>query len=150
MRDAAAWGVWRRWLAAALALAGLALAPAPALAGVMVRATCPCGYDSGNLFIFGGRANFKTYCAFPVLCQGCAKLALADLYAGPPACSACPDPVALAYDDPRLSGRRGEKVIASWNTAARLGRALQLTDGTYLCPACRDFSLTFAMVGYWD
>lgn len=138
-------------VAACMAVLGLLLgAGGQALAGTIVRAACPCGYDSGSMFLFGGRANFKTYCAFPVYCQECPGLEVVNLYAGEPACPGCREARALPYDDPSLVGVPGGNVIASWNTVKRLGRALNLTDGAYLCPKCGKFSLRFAPVGLWD
>lgn len=138
---------------AVVILAGLLMtlaAVAPAQAGSLIKAACPCGFHTEAMFIFGGRANFKTYCAFPVYCPDCSILAVADLYAKEVICPGCPGSAAVPYDHPSLVGRPGDKVVASWNTMARLGRALKLTDGEYLCPACQKFTLRFKHVGFWD
>ncbi|MEW5912952.1 MAG: hypothetical protein AB1814_10380 [Thermodesulfobacteriota bacterium] len=132
------------------ALTMLLSAAAAAQAGSLIKAACPCGFHTEALFIFGGRANFKTYCGFPVYCPDCASLAVANLYAKEVICPGCPGSAAVPYDHPSLVGRPGDKVVASWNTMARLGRALKLTDGEYLCPVCKKFTLRFTHVGFWD
>ena len=136
-------------LAIALGLLPMLVQAGPAQAGNMVSASCPCGYKAENLLLFGGRANFQTFCAFPVHCQGCPDLTVLNLYADKLTCPKCPGSKAVPYDDPSLIGRRG-KVITGWNTTERLGRALELTDGEYLCPACGKFSLKFQVTGFWD
>ncbi|RJX28716.1 MAG: hypothetical protein C4525_15850 [Desulfarculus sp.] len=123
---------------------------AVAQAGSLIKAACPCGFHTEVMAIFGGFVNFKTYCGFPVYCPDCATLAVANLYAEEVSCAGCPGSAAVPYDHPSLIGRPGDKVVASWNTAARLGRALKLTDGEYLCPVCKKFTLRFTHVGFWD
>ncbi|MCB2189302.1 MAG: hypothetical protein KQJ78_23030 [Deltaproteobacteria bacterium] len=136
--------VW--WLAVVLLLTAAEMARA----GSMVEATCAnCGYHQG-MGLFGGKADFETHCDFPVYCVDCKQLEVVNLYAERTVCQACPNSRAVPYDDPSLLGKKGAKVITSWNTQKRLGRSLVLTDGDYLCPNCGKFTLHFQQVGLYD
>ncbi len=138
------------WLATFLALTVMQIGLAgQCQAGSIVTATCPCGFKTSNLMIFGGRANFQRYCAFPALCPECGQLELVNLLERVPSCRNCPGTSPVAYDDPSLLGRPGSQTIASWNIP-KLGRVLLLTDGDYYCPACHQFSFRFSVAGFWD
>lgn len=136
------------WLG--LCLLAAALLAAPAQAGMVVKGHCAaCGYDTGGLSLFGGRANFQSVCMFPVLCSDCGKLETVNLLDARAACRQCPKSPMIAYDDPRLRGAAGSREVASWNLD-KLGRSLVLTDGAYYCPACRGYELRFTRTAMWD
>lgn len=42
------------------------------------------------------------------------------------------------------------KNIFDWNTKKRLGRDLSLTNEKYICPKCKNFTMSFNLVGRWD
>jgi len=72
-----------------------------AWAGSIVTAKCDvCGYDSGRLFLFGGRANYKTVCKFPAYYAGKKGLILVNLMADTLDSRNCPSQPPLYYTDP--------------------------------------------------
>lgn len=137
-------------LTALVVAALLVLIALPAAAGTMVEARCECGYKSGNLLLFGGKANFQRVCLFPAYCPGVKKVLLVNMFDEKPRNPDCASGQLTPYDQPTLVGVKGKGVIASWNTHKRLGRDLKLTDGTYLCPVCGQKTLRFYPVGMWD
>ena len=95
--------------------------------------------------------NHTTTCYFPCLCESCHNLVRVNLLAEKPECPDCGAANPVPYDDPRLMGTAGERVIAEWNMEERLGRRLILTDGSYICPKCEQMTLRFADGGLcWD
>lgn len=101
--------------------------------------------------IGGGMANFTSFCAFPAWCTACRQVLLLNLLDEPLTCPHCASNGVLPYDNARLIGKAGSNLVASWNVADRLGRVLVLTDGSYLCPGCQQFTLHFRSVGIqWD
>jgi hypothetical protein len=133
-----------------LGLLAMILLAQAAGAGTVVEGRCAsCGYSTGGLPLFGGRADFQHNCRFPVLCQDCGKLELVNLLAPRPACRQCPASPLIPYDDPRLQGTPGRHEVASWRVE-KLGRPLKLTDGGYYCPACGKFELRFKLTALYD
>jgi len=119
-----------------------------AQAGMIVSAKCDaCGYETGHLFLFGGKANFKTVCRFPAYCPEKKSLILINLMADNPEedCSEY-----TSYTDPKLMQNPGSKTIASWNLPEPKKTPVQLTDGGYLCPRCGQFRFHFRSAGFWD
>lgn len=120
--------------------------------GSSVNAKCSCGFQATDLLIGGGMSNFRTFCSFPIFCNDCQELQVANLLAEPLECPACHSQSVTAYDDAALKqSDGGNKVVTSWNVSDRLGRILQLTDDKYLCPSCKQFTLKFEEGGLmWD
>ncbi len=122
-----------------------------ARAGSIVRAKCDvCGYDSGGLFLFGGRGNFKTVCNFPAYCANKKSLVLVNLLADKLESPACPGQTLVPYTDPQMIQKPGTKTIASWNLPEPQDKQIELTDGDYFCPNCKKFHLHFKHSGHWD
>ena len=122
-----------------------------AQAGSIVTAKCDvCGYDSGRLFIFGGKANFKTVCKFPAYCVNKKTLVLVNLMADKLESQACPGQIPVPYTDPQMVQNPGTKTIASWNLPEPKNTQIRLTDGDYFCPNCGKFYLRFRHSGLWD
>jgi hypothetical protein len=120
-------------------------------AGSIVTATCGnCGYDSGGLFLFGGKANFKTVCRFPAYCADKKTLVLVNLMAEKLESQACPGQAPVPYTDPQMVQNPGAKTIASWNLQESKIKQVKLTDGDYFCPRCGQFQLHFRQSGHWD
>jgi hypothetical protein len=123
----------------------------PAEAGSIVTARCDtCGYDSGGLFLFGGRANFKTVCSFPAYCANKKTLVLVNLMAEKPDSEACDGQTPVPYNDPRMVANPGAKAVASWNLPEPMDKQIKLTDGDYFCPRCGQYKLHFRKSGMWD
>lgn len=112
--------------------------------GASVIASCSCGLDTGDIWVGGGISNFTVFCAFPIYCKACDGIRVTNMYDMPLTCLECGDGEVTPYDDPSLVGEPGAESVFEWNTNGRLGRDLKLTDGTYLCPACRNFTLRFS------
>ena len=120
-------------------------------AGSIVTAKCEsCGYDSGGLFLFGGKANFKTVCRFPAYCANKKSLVLVNLMDEKLESQACPDQIPVPYTDPQMFQNPGTKTIASWNLPEPKNKQVKLTDGDYFCPNCEKFNLHFRHSGLWD
>jgi hypothetical protein len=120
----------------------------PAQAGTIVSAKCDaCGYECAQMFLFGGKANFKTVCRFPAYCPEKKSLILINLMSekGEGDC-----PGYIVYTDPKLMQNPGSKTMASWNLPETKKTSVRLTDGDYLCPRCGQFRFHFRSVGYWD
>lgn len=118
--------------------------------GSSVNAQCKCGYEA-ELLIGGGMNNFTTFCSFPVFCKNCQQLQSANLLDKYPNCPRCQSREIVAYDENELQQTPGENIVTSWNISDELGRILQLTDGEYFCPSCKEFSLRFEEGGIcWD
>jgi hypothetical protein len=119
--------------------------------GSSVDAQCKCGYEALGLLIGGGMSNFTTFCSFPVFCKNCQQLQLTNLLAKHPDCPHCQSREIVAYDEDELQQAPGNNIVTSWNVSDRLGRILQLTDGEYFCPLCKEFNLRFEEGGmHWD
>ena len=122
-----------------------------AWAGSIVTAKCDvCGYDSGRLFLFGGRGNFKTVCKFPAYCATKKGLVLVNLMVEKLEYPSCPGQVPVPYTDPQMIQKPGTKTIASWNLPEPKNKQVKLSDGNYFCPNCGKFQLHFRHSGYWD
>lgn len=122
-----------------------------AQAGSIVTAKCDnCGYDSGRLFIFGGKANFKTICKFPAYCVNEKTLVLVNLMADQLESQVCPGQIPVPYTDPHMVQNPGAETVASWNFPEHKNQQIRLTDGDYLCPNCGKFRLHFRHSGQWD
>lgn len=123
--------------------------PRPVAAGTIVSAACSCGFSKPHLGLFGGRANFKTVCLFPGLCQATGQLVLFNVLDPAKAPRDCPHGDITSYAAPSLAPDGPGKTIASWNIAAK-HMTLELTDGGYSCPQCHRKTLRFTVVGRWD
>ncbi|MFB1490910.1 MULTISPECIES: hypothetical protein [unclassified Thiocapsa] len=117
--------------------------------GCSVVATCSaCGFDSGLLMIGGGMDTFTTMFAFPAYCKACDALVVVNMLDSPRRCRKRHREEPKPYTDPALMGAPGANVVASWSHA---GQLLELTDGSYFCPGCHRFTLSFHDGGLaWD
>jgi hypothetical protein len=118
--------------------------------GSIIRAVCPCGFSTANLYLGGGMSSFLRMCAFPVRCSACHRFDVVNLYDSPAECGGCHERTLIPYDDPILVSQPGNDEIFSWETEEELGRTPILTDGTYLCPLCDRPELKFQRWGNWD
>ena len=110
-------------------------------------AICDCGFFEG--FVHGcSRASFKTLCLFPAYCDDCRSLRLINMLEDPvPTCRSCNGSRVTSYDSDRLRGQPGREVIIRENAAGRSDMRFELTDGSYFCPKCSQFNLTFERTG---
>lgn len=120
-------------------------------AGSIVTAKCDnCGYDSGSLFLFGGKANFRTVCKFPAYCANKKTLILVNLIANKLESQSYPCQSPVLYTDPVMVKKPGINTVASWNLPELKNKEIMLTDGDYFCPTCGQFKLHFRQSGMWD
>lgn len=116
--------------------------------GQIIRASCPCGYKEPILKIGGGMMSFTTRCSFPAYCSaGKPHVVTVNLYDKPLKCTHHKKPP-IPYNDLSLIGKKG-RVIRVSTRIGPLGddghyTIFELTSGTYLCPACQNFTLKFS------
>lgn len=111
--------------------------------GSQVIAVCRCGVNT-KIAIGGGRTSYKTLEYFPGFCRNCKDVIQLNLKDKFPVCNLCMREIAIPYNDPRLIGVVGKKEVSrSYGNI--------LTDGSYLCPSCRQFNLRFTRDNiFWD
>lgn len=111
--------------------------------GLDAIASCECGFTA-TAPIGGGMLDCdRTFC-FPALCKKCNGLVTVNLLKKSLSCPKCRSTDVVPYDQPELVKVVGSKRVVEWD-----GR--YLTDGTYFCPGCGQFTLTFKDAGIrWD
>jgi ribosomal protein L37AE/L43A len=114
--------------------------------GDIIEAKCECGF-SAEIFVGGGKFNFKTYCGFPFYCNNCKTLYCGNYLKEEWLCKNCNSSDVLPYNNDSLREHTSNKVIFGWNVNEK---RFELTDDNYLCPSCHKFSLKFSSVGNWD
>jgi hypothetical protein len=98
------------------------------------NANCKCGYEA-QIFVGGTRATARTGTYHsPALCRECGKLSSSKFGLDSPTCALCQSTKIVSYDDPELRAASSEEHI-------------ELTNGIYYCPQCKDFGLSFKDVG---
>jgi Zn finger protein HypA/HybF involved in hydrogenase expression len=89
---------------------------------------------------------------FPALCQSCQQITSADIHHKPPVCCQCSHAYVILYSDESLLGTLGERVLCRAQTHSppapdaeeTAGQpTLEIRDGEYFCPACRQRTLQF-------
>jgi ribosomal protein L37AE/L43A len=136
-----------------LGILAFALSSMPSFAGSILKASCPCGFHSGNIYAGGGMGNFQTVCNAPAYCPACKALRVVNYLDAACTCAECGGKVVF-YNDLSLQEKppaaQGglKKTIFSWNTDKK--GVFVLPDTHYLCPACGKLTLTFEHIGLWD
>ncbi len=110
--------------------------------GSGVTASCKCGYKKDDILIGGGMRTFKENCSFPALCKKCDDLVAVNLLAKSVKCPKCKSSNIVPYNKKELTKKKGNKRVTSWHVE-KLGGDLYLTNGSYYCPACKKFTLSF-------
>jgi Zn finger protein HypA/HybF involved in hydrogenase expression len=95
--------------------------------------------------MIGGLKGYPRLCLFPAYCEECQTLVPVNLVDTPITCSGCRQSRVVPYDAERLGGEPGTRVVAGCGTAEGQPREFELTDGTYLCPACKRTTLRFEL-----
>jgi hypothetical protein len=86
--------------------------------------------------------DFGEICHFPAYCKEGNRLVDVNMHAHPRRCPAGHDAEPVPYNATSLIKTLGPRVVAEWNRLDPASHVV-LTDGTYLCPACHKYSLTF-------
>ena len=141
--------------------------------GSLVQANCNRCNFSKDLQLGAGRRTFKETAMWPVWCTACGNLSVANHKKPSLVCAECGSNDVKRSEDPEvwsgdgqssaaltwsLGTEKGEPIERNWFERL-LGRPpkyrikyidLRLTDGTYLCPSCKKFSLRFQLIGLFD
>jgi DNA-directed RNA polymerase subunit RPC12/RpoP len=103
-----------------------------------------------NLLVGGGMMNFTTYSAFPYFCKNCERLVVINQLAKRQRCPKCRSSKVLPYDHPSLI-RAEERQEVGRKRLEEMSGSINLTDGFYYCPSCKEFSMTFRPGEFlWD
>ena len=117
--------------------------------GCTAIASCPCGYDSGELLIGQGMSG-PDPCHFPAYCKDGSHLVDVNMSEHPRRCPEGHKTEPVPYNDKSLIKDVGGRVVADWGWLDSEDH-FELTDGSYLCPACQHYTLTFCDGGtMWD
>jgi hypothetical protein len=109
--------------------------------GCTAIASCPCGYDSGEFRVGQGMTGPEP-CYFPAYCKEGNHLVDINMSDSPRRCPAGHQTTPVPYNTGSLIKRIGQTVVAEWGWLdAR--KHLALTDGSYFCPRCHQYALTF-------
>jgi len=111
--------------------------------GSTVGVSCKCGVRK-RLPVGGGMQTFRDLSYFPYLCKNCNCVVAANTISKNPSCPKCNKKGLIRYDDPALLGEKGDETVAR-------NFYLELTNGTYKCAKCGNFTLIFYSVPFmWD
>jgi hypothetical protein len=115
--------------------------------GGTYKVKCKCGYET-DVAVGAGRAlSFEHKSYYPVLCQACEKIDSSIFGPTEPICSHCQSTNILRYDHPDLRKVMEGELIENTQTTPEPKRHLELTEGLYYCPVCKDFGLKFEDTG---
>ncbi|HRU06172.1 MAG TPA: hypothetical protein P5137_10430 [Candidatus Brocadiia bacterium] len=115
--------------------------------GSVVKARCECGFKR-EMYLGGGMHNFRVHCGFPAWCDACGDMVEVNVLAG----GQCPECKGrtVPYDTPPMFKREGQDLVFTWSLKDVMDRNLRLTNGEYLCPQCKQFTLHFERGPCWD
>ena len=121
--------------------------------GSKVYASCECGLHK-VIKIGGGMMTFKFDCYFPCLCEDCNDIVNANLMgivsSLNPTCPDCYNKNTIPYNNPAVIGDVGNRNVVSWYAGGNIGE-LELTNGNYKCPKCKEMTLNFSpSFSLWD
>lgn len=118
--------------------------------GIGIEVSCPC-FGSYTLPV-GPRQRPPKMCWFLFLCQTCRCCSQLDIHAKRLRCTHCQGEDVVPYGHPDAIGQPGTKTIFQcWPCKRFAPELLTLTDGTYWCPTCEQFTASFRDCGIrWD
>jgi hypothetical protein len=118
--------------------------------GVGINVSCQC-FGTFTLQI-GPRMAPPKYCLFPFLCTGCKSVSTLDIYAQSLECGHCGSRSVVPYGDRQAVGGLGSTVVFACPAHDTFSaEQLTLTDGTYWCPTCHQYTARFTDAGIlWD
>lgn len=97
------------------------------------KANCKCGYET-QVLSGSTRAMRDGQCYKPALCKDCGKLGSSLYGKDAPKCKFCQSANIVSYKDSELRADQSAKFI-------------ELTNGLYFCPQCKEFGLSFKDTG---
>lgn len=80
-------------------------------------------------------SDFMHHSSWPIYCDACDDMTSANLVSDPLRCGSCGSEKITKYDRTHLV-RGGKVEIDSWGKDT-------ISDGNYLCPRCKQYSLRF-------
>lgn len=105
--------------------------------GTILKASCPCGYKTRELYYGAGRVNYRQVCNVPALRNGSSKVEMINIKKK----MLYPDYV--LYSENILSGHP--------NTSRTIDFfPIKICAEGNLCPACKDNTLSFIEMGCFD
>ncbi len=121
--------------------------------GNILRGTCTCGFDTGEIFAGCGYISHTDACNAPAICPSCSGFLVRDYLKKETAvCPGCHGRLTF-YDDPSLfvtpSGAEGNGHLFTWKLAGREGH-FRLPRARFLCPGCKQMTLVFEDTGTWS
>lgn len=115
--------------------------------GSILKAECSCGFVT-TFPAGGGVLNFTDTCFAPAICVDCGEFFIRNYFSKFIKCPKC-HKKAYFYDNPSLhSNEITDNIVFSWNLQDE--REFILYDKDYLCPKCKQFSLRFSELGFFD
>ena len=111
--------------------------------GLVLEATCPCGYE-GRASLGGGMADRGRGCPVPALCTMCVSVVTAEVTDEDPRCPQCGG-IAIPYDrlaDTETGESSDRHPTFDWNRSDGWSFTLSGAD-RYLCPQCCEATMTF-------
>lgn len=117
--------------------------------GTIVRAECKCGFAVDDMSIGGGMMDFNTRYSFPIYCNECKIMFVGNLFDKDIRCTKCNRTNVTPYADESMFVGVTE-IEAYRDESEKLVRVPELTNGTYKCPKCGEFGMTFIEEGNFD
>lgn len=115
--------------------------------GGQYKVTCKCAYETWVMIGAGRVLCREGRYIYPVLCQACNKIGDSVFGGTDPICSHCQSTTVVRYDDPTLRRVVQRDLSENSNTDPESKRHVELTEGLYFCPVCKDFALSFKETG---
>ena len=116
--------------------------------GQILQLSCSCGGQMKTPF--GPKMPPPKVCFFPFYCRACKGMSSLDVDAEILICQHCGSRDVIPYGSPETVGSIGERIVLQVGPRERLAEVLNITDGTYWCPACESFGLSLRSCGHWD
>jgi hypothetical protein len=118
--------------------------------GIIVLASCTCGFYSSELFLGVGMKSGKFY--IPVACTTCLEIKSINIEVKRFSlnCSNCRTPLSFFhYLEEKLSWdkMREEDFLLCWKEKDGL---MVIPNRPFICPCCGKTTLVFKNVGCWD
>jgi len=120
--------------------------------GSLLRAACPCGFETEVLPVGSGYRDHTMTLKAPAYCDGCKTIVVSEYQTKTKRCSTCREHLTF-YNDPALQSHHNHDPktppVFRWRTDDSATEFV-LSDILYLCPACRKKTMKFTDAGCWD
>lgn len=106
--------------------------------GILLSASCKCGYYKENLLFGAGMCNFETECNVPAIKNGTNELVMRNIFRKEE------NSDYIFYSDSLF-----HQPIAEDESTLDFGNVSLAKTGNF-CPKCTDFQMDFLMLGFFD